>query len=176
LSEKDVICVLPIHDAWSMPIEQVMQRTFVSFEEDAPLDAICEFLSRVTVRRVFIVRQGAPVGVISQGNLLRWYGTQVATGRATDGAIDPPTTNTASRQRLLDGANAVAECAARLSKHAGDSRHDPLAPVVERVRKIQDLIDALLAASQGKGIPIDLTDSDSFSTSALGYLPNLQSK
>ncbi len=73
LSEKDVICILPNHAAWNMPIERIMQRTFVSFEEDAPLEAICEFLSRVTVRRVFIVRDGAPIGVISQGNLLRWY-------------------------------------------------------------------------------------------------------
>jgi diguanylate cyclase (GGDEF)-like protein len=176
LSEMDVICVLPIHDAWRMSIEQVMQRTFVSFEEDAPLEAICEFLSRVTVRRVFVVRQGAPVGVISQGNLLRWYGSQVSAGRVPDGGVEPPPTNAANRQRLLEGADAIAKCAARLSKHAGDSRHDPLTPVVERVRKIQDLIDALLASSQGKNIPIDLTDSDSFPASAVGCVPNSPSK
>jgi len=172
LSEKDVICILPSHAAWNMPIERIMQRTFVSFEEDSPLEAICEFLSRVTVRRVFVVREGAPIGVVSQGNLLRWYGTQVAAGRVPGEPCNVDDAPPESRERLLEGAEAVAECAAKLAKHASDAKHDPLAPVVDRVRKLQDLVDALIAASAGKRIPIDLTDSDSFPAGALQYVPS----
>ncbi len=176
LSEKDVICVLPNHNAWNTPIERIMQRTFVAFEEDTALDAICEFLSRVTVRRVYIIRDGAPVGVVSQGSLLRWYGTQVAAARPPEESGESPQPNTVDRQRLLEGAEAVAECAAKLTKRATDAQHDPLAPVVERLRKLQDLVDALVAASDGGRGPINLTDSDSFPISALGNLPLPTSK
>ncbi|MEX2114705.1 MAG: hypothetical protein WD845_16050, partial [Pirellulales bacterium] len=84
--------------------------------------------------------------------------------------------NVVNRERLLEGADAVAECAAKLARHTSDSRHDPLAPVVERVRKLQDLVDALLAASEGRRMPMSLTDSDSFPASALGYVPSPTSK
>ena len=33
VSEKDLICVLPHRNSWSLPVEQIMQRTFVSFED-----------------------------------------------------------------------------------------------------------------------------------------------
>jgi CBS domain-containing protein len=172
LSEKDVISILPNHAAWNMPIERIMQRTFVSFEEDAPVDAICEFLSRVTVRRVFVVRDGAPIGVVTQGNLLRWYGAQVAAGRVPGEQYDLDDSHPESRERLLEGAEVIAECAAKLAKHASDSEQDPLAPVVERVHKLQDLVDALIAASAGKRVPIDLADSDSFPAGTLQYVPS----
>ena len=168
ISEKDIICVLPKHNAWLMPIEQIMQRTFVSFEETAALDAICEFLSRVAVRRVFVVRDGAPIGVVSQGRLLRWYGMQVVKQQ-----IDPATTaDPTERDRLLEGAEVVARCATQLSERASGSSKDPLAPVLEGVRKLQNLVDALVASSDGRNVPISLTDSDSVRLSAWPSMPS----
>jgi diguanylate cyclase (GGDEF)-like protein len=162
VSEKDLICVLPHRNSWTLPVERIMQRTFVSFEEDAPLDAICDFLSRVTVRRVFIVRGGVPVGVVTQGSLLRWYGGQIAAqGIAPAGNAAKPI-DAATQDRLSKGAKAVAHCAAELAKDYSGAASDPLAPVIEGMRRLQDLTDALIASSQGQTLAISLTESDSF--------------
>jgi CBS domain-containing protein len=169
LSEKDVISTLPSQDAWTAPIERIMQRTFVSFEEDAPLDEICEFLSRVSVRRVFIVRDGVPIGVVSQGGLLRWYGNRVAPREVAEVQASPA--DKAVRERLLEGARAVSECAAHLARNATHKPDDPLAAVVEGVRKLQNAIDAQLASAGGQKLPISLTDSDSFPLSAIALKP-----
>ncbi|MGD9722871.1 MAG: diguanylate cyclase [Pirellulales bacterium] len=162
LSEKDLICILPNHGAWSMAIDHVMQRTFVSFDEDASLDAICDFLGRVTTRRVFIVRDGAPVGVVSQGSLLRWFGQRMSANQPAPTALVP-----AERERLLQSADVVAQCASRLSQSATGTADDPLAPVLEGMRKVQSLVESLLALPADHCPPLSLTDSDSFPMSAL---------
>ena len=148
-----------------------MHRTFVSFEEDAPLDAICEFLSRVTVRRVFIVRARLPDRRRQPGQSAalvrrRKWRRAVRPGRqrATAAPHSQSPATTRRRRSCCRVRGATFQAFWRLA-------HDPLAPVVERVRKIQDLIDALIASSQGKSIPIDLSESDSFPLSTVGYVP-----
>ena len=168
LSEKDLICILSNHDAWNAPIERIMQRTFVSFEEHTPLGVICEFLSRVTVRRVFIVQDGAPIGMVSQRSLLRWYSTQVSAPQTGRPAHDVPPLDPQRRQRLMDGAGVVAQCVEQLSKSVTAAADDPMAPVLEGIRVLQNQVDALLASSGGRNLVPDLTDSDSF---PIGRLP-----
>ena len=42
------------------------------------------------------------------------------------------------------------DCAAQLAKNYSGVASDPLAPIVEGMRRLQDLTDALLATSQGQ--------------------------
>ncbi len=59
----------------------------------------------------------------------------------------------------------MAHCAAELAKSYSGVASDPLAPVVEGMRRLQELSDALLATSQGQPPIISLTESDSFPSS-----------
>ncbi len=75
LTEKDVIGVMTEADSWSRPVRELMQTTVVCFEEHTPVRTIYDFLTRVSVRRVIIVQDGYPTGLISRGTLLRWFST-----------------------------------------------------------------------------------------------------
>lgn len=160
LAEKDVIFVLPSQDAWSLPVERVMQRNFVSFDEHSPVSAICEFLSRAVVRRVFIVRDGCPIGAVSQGSLLRWYGTRMQSENSARSHGTSPATAEGRRARLVHGANAVAQCASQLSTAGAGQASDPLSPVIAEITKVQRMIDDLLGSPSATNIPAILTDSD----------------
>ncbi len=72
VSEKDVMNVLPRESLWSLPVRDVMKTHVVTYEEDTPAVVIFDFLCRVTIRRVVIVRGGTPVGVVSRSSLLGW--------------------------------------------------------------------------------------------------------
>jgi CBS domain-containing protein len=50
-----------------------MNTTVVSFPRDATLEAIRQFFGRVAMRRVVIVEDDRPVGVLSRSNLLRCF-------------------------------------------------------------------------------------------------------
>ena len=63
----------PARDQWDEPIRSIMNTTVVSYSQDTPLEKIRQFFSRVTMRRVVIVDEGRPVGVLSRSNLLRCY-------------------------------------------------------------------------------------------------------
>ena len=51
-----------------------MERDVVAYDVTTPVTEILDFFRHVTLRRVAIVRDGVPVGVISRGTLLRWIG------------------------------------------------------------------------------------------------------
>lgn len=74
LSEKDLLNVALSQESWRAPIRDAMKTSVVCYDEETQLSVIWEFLRRVTIRRVVIVKEGAPIGVISRGTLLRWIG------------------------------------------------------------------------------------------------------
>jgi CBS domain-containing protein len=73
VSEKDLVELQPAKDQWEDPIRSIMNTTVISFPQDTPLETIRQFFSRVTLRRVVIVQDERPVGVLSRSNLLRCY-------------------------------------------------------------------------------------------------------
>ncbi len=73
VSEKDLIEFEPSGRDWNSPVSKVMNTTVVSFEADTPLKAIRSFLSRVSMRRVVIVEDNRPVGVLSRSDLLQHF-------------------------------------------------------------------------------------------------------
>jgi diguanylate cyclase (GGDEF)-like protein len=73
LSEKDLLGTTQDENAWNTSIDRVMQRNVVCYEEGTPVQTVCDFLARVAVRHVVIVREGKPVGIISRETLLRRY-------------------------------------------------------------------------------------------------------
>lgn len=153
LSEKDVTSILLNQDAWTTPIERIMQRNVVCYEEDSPAQAICDFLSRVAVRRVVIVRDGRPTGVISRGSLLRWYRNWARMKRGTGGGDSAPL-GSPGRQRLIQGAQAVARCAADFSDAVAQQGEDDVTPpLIGGVSKLQELLNDLLSCSHELAAP-----------------------
>lgn len=73
ISERELMDWLPSETGSRQPLLAVMNTTVVSYEEDAPALSIFRFLQRVAVRRVIVLREGRPVGIISRGNFVRWF-------------------------------------------------------------------------------------------------------
>jgi hypothetical protein len=59
----------------------------VNEDEDTPVLGIYEFLCRVSIRRVVIVSDGFPTGVISRGSLLQWFSNWAASKDASATAL-----------------------------------------------------------------------------------------
>jgi diguanylate cyclase (GGDEF)-like protein len=72
LSEKDIMAAMVQPSLWEQPIRSVMKSHVVSYPEDSTIQSIYEFLCRVSIRRVVIVRNSIPTGTISRRTLLRW--------------------------------------------------------------------------------------------------------
>jgi len=72
ISEKDLMQAFRRPDAYSTQISDVMRREVVRFEESDPAIHVYEYLSQAAIRRVIIVKDERPTGVISRGSCLRW--------------------------------------------------------------------------------------------------------
>jgi diguanylate cyclase (GGDEF)-like protein len=73
LSEKDLMPNMIQASLWEQPVRSVMRPHVVCYPEDTPIGPIYEFLCRVSIRRVVIVKDGKPTGTISRGTLLHWF-------------------------------------------------------------------------------------------------------
>jgi diguanylate cyclase (GGDEF)-like protein len=72
LSEKDLMSQVTWPDSAESPIYHFMCTDVVYFQEDDPAHEIYDFLCGAAIRRVIIVKDGRPTGVISRGTVLRW--------------------------------------------------------------------------------------------------------
>jgi two-component system, cell cycle response regulator len=152
LSEKDVMWSMLWTDSWNKPVSATMQANVVSYAEDTPMQSIFDFLCRVTIRHVVIVRDGYPTGVISRGSLLRWFinwlaaqpvalAADLSPGDAS--ALDP------ARPRMTRTAELLSQMAQKLLKELSDEEtEDPAIPVIESISKMQELMNNLLANSR----------------------------
>ncbi|PQO46148.1 diguanylate cyclase [Blastopirellula marina] len=71
IAEKDLMQALRHANAWGQPVSEVMRRDVIHFEETEPAIHVYEFLSQAAIRRVIVVRNNQPTGVISRSNCLR---------------------------------------------------------------------------------------------------------
>jgi diguanylate cyclase (GGDEF)-like protein len=148
LSESDLLTCLASPDTWSMPIDGIMRREVVSYQEDTPLQSICEFLSCAAVERVFIVRDGRPIGVVTRGRLLRCCGTALGSRGDANFADALTLSGEVNAAQLMEGARALAQYAAQLSAALSGQTEDSALSVVADVGKLQRFIDDLLACSR----------------------------
>lgn len=76
LSERDLLKCMIYEHRWDQPISVLTTKNVVSFEENESAEVIYNFLLKAAIRRVTIVKNGKPVGVISRGLLLRWLNNE----------------------------------------------------------------------------------------------------
>jgi len=152
LSEEDVMWNMLWTESWYKPVSVTMQANVVSYEEETPMQVIFDFLCRVTIRRVVIIRDGYPSGVISRGVLLRWFINWLATQPAAladehshgdDSSFDP------ARPQMTRSAKMLSEMAQKLLKELSDEQTDDRGiPMIESISRMQELMSNLLAYSR----------------------------
>jgi diguanylate cyclase (GGDEF)-like protein len=154
LSEKDGLEVMLSPDAWKSRIGDVMKASVVSYDENVPARKIYDFLCRVTMRRVVVVRDGMPVGVIDRSVLLQWFRNWLQVSGADEGAVAPSPSEDGPRigmSEMQRTAAALADESERLSRNLAVAAETPdlLVPIlVDSTSKMQELLSDLLAQSR----------------------------
>ena len=128
-----------------------MKTNVICYDEETPAYKVYDFLSGVTIRRVIVVKDNKPTGIISRGTLLRWFGNWGVTDmlRAHSQTRE---LCAAQNQRSKDNLGKVTDV---LVAQLGDLRNelasdddDPTASIVATATKIQELANEMLAYSQ----------------------------
>jgi CBS domain-containing protein len=124
-----------------------MNRRVVTFEEMTPAVEVWEFMRRVTMRRVVIVRDRTPVGVVSRGSLLRWLKNwdSVLPRR---GSLETTATSGTVYEQVRRTAEYIADEVEQLMDEASASEEILVPAVVCAATRLQDRAQDLLALSR----------------------------
>ena len=152
ISDKDLMSAMVSHDSWSKPIRDIMRTNVISFEPETPAEAIYEFLCRVSVRNIPIVRGKRPIGQVSRRSLLWWFRNLIVTEAEelqAQQAIAPPKEGTEfSRDRLLTAIEMmrmlIEDVEARVAESEGA---EWTSAIVGNITRLQDLSSEVLASS-----------------------------
>jgi diguanylate cyclase (GGDEF)-like protein len=155
LSEQDCIAAMITRDAWERPIHEVMSRNVVCFDETTPVRAIHDFFCRVTLRRVIIVRDGEPTGVISRSTLMRWlqHWSAVRHGwRTASEAADFDEESNAQHQ-IAKGVGSIVDRARAMQARLEHQPTHAVPILIEGTTQIQELCTDLLGYTRGPSTP-----------------------
>lgn len=72
VSEKSLLAIVGDRERWQDSIQDLISKAIVVYAPETPLKAIYNFLVRVSMRRVLIVKDKKPLGYIARNLLLRW--------------------------------------------------------------------------------------------------------
>jgi diguanylate cyclase (GGDEF)-like protein len=157
LSEKDLMAIMLGPRWWTMPISEVMKRNVVCYEETTPALSIYEFLARVVIRGVVIVKHGCPTGLITRGCLLRFFMNLLA-ARKIDGVfpeVDEAASELVERMGQASVRDRIAKTVRSLAAEGRDmesrlsaSEGDLVPCVVGGASRVQELVIDLLAISR----------------------------
>ena len=144
LSEKDLINVMLEPESWQTPIRDCMKTNVVCYDEETPVLTIYDFLCRVSIRRVVIVKDGVPRGVISRGSLLQWFSNWVKS-RSQQPSLESVVDR---EQSLLRMAADLAERAAQLLGQLEQGCEDLTSTVIGSATQMQTVLGDLLVQSR----------------------------
>jgi diguanylate cyclase (GGDEF)-like protein len=157
LSEKDVMTTMLRQDWYLLTVANVMQQNVVFYEEETPAMLVYEFLCRVTIRSVVIVKDGKPTGLMNRGSLLRFFTNLLAVKQATGIASEAAAANQAiaaltgkisPQQRISHLVRTVTTEAADLARRVHSNTTDLLPCVVGGASRLQELVTDLLVFSR----------------------------
>ncbi len=73
VTEKDLLGLLfKPQDVKEKTVEELMTQPAVNFEENETIERICQFLAKVTFRRVPVTKEGKVVGIVSRPDIIRY--------------------------------------------------------------------------------------------------------
>ncbi|MCE9526138.1 MAG: diguanylate cyclase, partial [Planctomycetales bacterium] len=149
LGEEKLARVLASPKAWSRPVSEVMSTKPVSFSFDTPAAVIQDFLSRAASRRVVILDQQRPVGIVSRCSILRWRENHERACRPLNVDLPPETTTPLEQHEdLLAMVTEIESQAARLADGLVTSDDSPVDMTVAAATRIQGLLEKAVMQSQ----------------------------
>lgn len=163
LSEKDCLGVMLESNWRERPVSEVMKTSVVQYEESTSARQIFDFLNRVSIRSIVVVRNGRPVGMLSRSAMLRWF--SLANSACPTGLSDELSPSGADRVQgeVLEIARNLAADAALLEQRLRLGADDTVACLVGGVSQIQERVNDLLSASSSlnqrgwnSGLPIGM--------------------
>ncbi len=152
LSEKDLMAAMVSLDYWKHTVSSVKRPNVITYEEDTPARTIYEFLCRVAMRRIVIVKDGCPTGTISRGTLLRLFRNLVY----SKGLLEPEQVEGARtkvypnhcREHLEETTRQLSIQVFQLQQHLQNGNEDLMPYVIGGATGMQGLVDDLLAHAQ----------------------------
>lgn len=149
VSEKDLMALMVSPDSWRKTVRDIMRSNVVCYDEQSPARDVFYFLRRVSIRRVIVVQQGRPIGVISRGSLLRWFRNWVSVQDPDSAAGDcGQLPRSAVCPELLRTADALAQRSCILPQYLRTNLDDYVPYVVGESTCMQELINDLLGHCQ----------------------------
>jgi two-component system cell cycle response regulator len=151
LSEKDLMAAMVSLDSWQLPVAEIMKPNVICYDEDTPIRTVYEFLCRVSIRRIIVVRDGIPTGAISRGTLLRWFKNLVVSKGLVESEQyeeDEGLDSHPAREQMAKTASQLAHQATELQRRFGEDIEDLIPYVVGGATGMQELIDNLLVFSR----------------------------
>jgi diguanylate cyclase (GGDEF)-like protein len=152
LSDKDCLASMLTPGWGQLPIREVMKHNVVCYDEATPVEAIYDFLCRVSIRSVVIVSDGAPVGVITRGSLLRWA-TNMHRAQTLGSPESADAGSESPHQRIVRTSEAMIAEAGRLAECTRQGCDDLIPHIVGGVSRMQELVTDLLACSRDANAP-----------------------
>lgn len=145
VSETDLMTRTASGEGWSDPVRSIMKTNVVCYDENTPVRDVFQFLSRVSLRLVVVVRQGKPIGAISRGTLLRWFRNWIEVHKP-DSAVEfaPSDGEDQAPAAVIKTAEATARRAAELPKRLAENPDDLVPCVVGEATRLQELVNDLL--------------------------------
>ncbi len=148
LSEKDVMTKMATPNGWSAIVSEAMNTNVVCYPEDTPVRVIHNFLCRVAIRRVIVVRDGFPLGIIGRGTLLGWYRNWLATRHSKPTHTAEDAIRITTREGFAATADAIGQQAKTIRQRIS-REHDEFVPaLIDGATRIQELVKDLLVASR----------------------------
>ena len=72
VTEKDLLALLfKPQDVKEKTVEGLMTQPAVNFEENETIEKICQYLAKVSFRRVPVTKEGKVVGIVSRPDIIR---------------------------------------------------------------------------------------------------------
>jgi two-component system cell cycle response regulator len=147
VSEKDLVSA---PSGWQLPLREVMKTNVVCYDENTPAIVIYDFLCRVSIRRVVIIKDGVPTGVIGRGTFLRLLANWQLAAAARGEEGEPVSVPADVQERQLRETTALLqEKAAKLEEDLG--RNGDVTSLFVDTATIQELALDLVALC-GEGL------------------------
>jgi two-component system, cell cycle response regulator len=151
LSEKDAMTILLLPRWWETTIADVMKRGIITYDEETPAQVVYEFLCRVAIRSVVVVKEGRPTGILSRSSLLRWFiNALIAKGEGGGlaGVAELSDEPQDLEEQLVALAGKLTEQAQSLEHDLAGGADDLKPRLVGGVSRMQELLNDLLAYSR----------------------------
>jgi signal-transduction protein with cAMP-binding, CBS, and nucleotidyltransferase domain len=152
VTEQDVMTAMLDAHGGDQPIANCNHFSVAVFEDNVAAEEIATFFSRSAVQRVVIIRQGAPVGLVSRRTLLRWLLNhsldRQSESRAGSGTGPLPPS------RFVESIHELAAAVSRLTKLDADDCEELLSSsVVSEATRIQESVENLLISCRPRRMP-----------------------